>query len=250
MNMKLNIVIGTLIFLILNLSACDRKPASSQYLHVVFGEHETGTELYQTRVIVTPEFMRFDDGQGATDFVLFDRQKKVIYSITPETKQIMMIEDTATTIPPEPGLKLSNVKIDDMEDAPTLNGKKPGHYKFKAGEETCFETLSIAGFLPAYVEALQEFNRILAKDSMATLVSMPADLHNNCDLAKNTFAPSRHLQRGFPVRFWDANGFSSTLLNFEEDYAADKLLFELPADYVKLSVTQMRQNASASNVRP
>ncbi|MDH5407744.1 MAG: hypothetical protein OEY00_03950, partial [Gammaproteobacteria bacterium] len=69
-----------------------------------------------------------------------------------------------------------------------------------------------------------------------------------CDLAKDTFAPNRHLELGFPVRYWDKNGFVSTLVKYDEGYKADKLLFEIPADYFKMSVTQMRQKASSANV--
>ncbi|MDH5408689.1 MAG: hypothetical protein OEY00_08775, partial [Gammaproteobacteria bacterium] len=153
------------------LTACDQKPKVSENLQIIFGEKEQETEQYQTRVIVTPEFMRFDDGEGAHDFVLFDRKNKIIYSVTTETKQIMMVEDSKTDIPPQPGLKLNKDIIKDTDDYPTLAGKKPVHYKFKSGDEACFETLSIKGFLPAYVAALKEFNALLAKDSMATLIS-------------------------------------------------------------------------------
>ena len=223
------------------LAACDQKAnKASQSLLLTFGDREEGVDPYQTRVIITPEYMRFDDGEGATDFLLFDRSKKMIYSVVQSNKSITIISAQESSVNPPIDLKLNKKKIDDMHDAPSMEGVKPEHHVYLSGEQVCFEVLSVPGFLPAYVEAMQEFNTVLANDSAFTLNNLPADMHNGCSLAKSIFAPNRHLQAGFPIQMWGPDGTQSVLLDFKRNYQVDKTLFEIPSSYSRLNIQEIR----------
>lgn len=225
------------------LTACDQKASKvSQNLLLTFGDQEEGVDPYQTRIIITQDYMRFDDGEGATDYLLFDRTKKTIYSVTQETKSITVISAEQTNVKQPFDLKLTQKKIDDMQDAPSMEGVKPEHHVYMSGEQVCFEVLSVPGFLPAYVEAMQEFNTILANDSAFTLPNLPADMHNGCSLGKSIFAPNRHLKAGFPIQLWGPDGTQSVLLDFKRDYQADKTLFNIPASYSRLNIQEIRVN--------
>jgi len=227
------------------LAACDQSAnKASQNLLLMFGDQEEGVDPYQTRILVTPDFMRFDDGEGATDYLVFDRKQQTIYSIVQETKSITVISSAAVEVKPPFDLKLSHKKIDDMQDAPSMEGVKPQHHVFLSGEEVCFEVLSVAGFLPAYVAAMQEFNTVLANDSALTLSSLPADMHNGCNLAKGIFEPNRQFALGFPLQRWSPDGSSSVLIDFKKDYQADKTLFEIPASYSRLNIQEIRSKLS------
>lgn len=239
--MKFKVVV-VLLLLLGNMAACDRKSVS-QNLYVVFAEQEEGTDPSQSRALITTDFLRLDDGVGAGDFILFDRKKRVIYSVSHESRQIITIGISTLDVKSPIELKLGEMKLDDMQDFPTLEGKKTQHYSFKSGDEVCFETLSVQGFLPAYVTAMEAFNNILAKDSMVTLNNMPADMQNGCDLAKHTYAPNRHLKQGFPIRLWREGAYSTTLLDYKKDYQADKLLFELPTGYRQINITELRSGS-------
>jgi len=227
------------------LTACDRSAGkASQNLMLVFADQEEEVEPYQTRILLTPDFMRFDDGEGATDFLVFDRKQKTIYSVIQESKSVTVISSVPSDVKPPFELKLGRKQIDDMQDAPTMDGVKPQHHVFMSGEQICFEVLSVPGFLPAFVEAMQEFNTVLANDSIVTLNNLPADMQNGCSLAKNIFAPNRHFQVGFPVQQWGPDGSRSVLLDFKTDYQADKTLFEIPASYSRLNIQEIRANLS------
>lgn len=239
--MKLNVVLMILGAVLL--TACDKTAdEGSQNLMLMFGDQEPEVDPYQTRLIITPDFMRFDDGEGATDFLLFDRSKKAIYSVVQSNKSVTVITSDPREVKSPIELKLSNKTIDDMKDAPSMEGVKPVHHVYLSGEQVCFEVLSVPGFLPAYNRAMMEFNSVLANDAKLTLNSMPADMHNGCSLAKSVFAPNRHLQKGFPIQLWGPDGTQSVLLDFKRDYEADKTLFEIPASYSQLNIQELRQN--------
>lgn len=222
-------------------AACD-KPASkgSQNLLLVFGDQEEGEEPYKTRILVTPDKMRFDDGEGAGDYLIFDRRQKTIYSVVQESKSVTVISARPVDVKPPFDLKLSSKTIDDMQDAPAMGGVKPRHHVYLSGEQVCFEVLAVPGFLPAFVEAMQEFNTVLANDSAVTLNNLPADMQNGCSLAQSIFAPNRHFEAGFPLQQWSPDGSHSVLLDFKKDPPADKLLFELPAGYSRLNIQEIR----------
>ena len=233
------------IFSLMLLVGCDRPmDKTAQNLLLIFVDQEESVEPYKTRVIVTPDYMRFDYGEGAADFLLFDRKQKAIYSVIQESKSVTVITSEPQDIKPPFDLKLSNKRIHDLQDAPSMDGIKPQHHAYLAGEEVCFEVLSVPGFLPAYVQAMQEFNTILANDSATTLNSIPADMQDGCSLAKDIFAPNRHFQAGFPIQQWGADGTRTVLEEFKKDFQPDKTLFEIPAGYNRLNIQDIRSKLS------
>lgn len=235
-----------ILLLVMGMTAgCDNKPIS-QNLYLKFVELEPDTDPANLRVIVTADYLRMDDGEGSSNYILFDRKQQIVYSIARDTRQIISItkqEQKDVTAPFD--LKLAEAKLDDMPNVPLVGGKKPDHFQFKAGDKVCFETLSVKDMLPAYVQAMQEYNEVLANDSMVTLTNIPADLHEGCDLAKHTYAPNRHFKHGLPVMFWNEAGINISLVDYKEDYQADKLLFELPKDFQQFNITELRSRGPA-----
>ncbi|MDH5446543.1 MAG: hypothetical protein OEY52_13405 [Gammaproteobacteria bacterium] len=230
-----------LMMFIAAMAACDRSASKlSEPLMLVFGDKEEEVEPYQTRIIITPEFMRFDDGEGATDFVLLNRIEKKIYSVVQSNKTVTIIQSEDQDVKSPFDLKLSSKKIDDMQDAPSMEGIKPQHHVYMSGDQICFEVVTVPGFLPEYVQAMSEFNQILANDGKLTLNNMPADMQNGCSLAKTVFEPNRHLKDGFPVQLWGPDGTQSVLLDFKRNFEADKTLFEIPSSYESLNIMDIR----------
>ncbi len=206
-----------------------------------FVEFEKSVEPYATRLIVTKSYMRFDDGEGSEDFVLFDRPNHVIYSVNSSDATIMAVHEKQIQIQPPFDMELTHTKLDNLEDAPTIAGKQAEHYQFSANGERCYDVVAVQGLMPDVVMALREFGELLASDSKVTFNSLPADLQKPCDISMNTFAPGRHFDFGFPIQEWSMNGSGRSLLDFQVDYQADPALFVLPADYRRFSVQDFRE---------
>ena len=68
----------------------------------------------------------------------------------------------------------------------------------------------------------------LASEHKRLLSHVPADTHEVCDIARNVFAPDRHLRCGLPVQEWDQAGYRRALLDVDIDYPVDPGLFVLP----------------------
>lgn len=220
------------------LSGCEPKP---QDYRLVFIEQEPGVEPYQTRLIVTEEFMRFDDGEGSVDFVLFDRKKNMIFSTNSSEQTVMSVSAKNKEVNP-PFELIDTVKnLGTLKEAPKVQGKTPLHYQFMTNDKLCYEVVAVKDLMPDVVKGMQAFHKILQSDSKMTFHTIPDDMYDACNMSMNTFATARHLEYGFPIQEWTPDGTGRTLIDFNDKYQADKKLFELPKDYQLFSVQDFRE---------
>jgi hypothetical protein len=218
------------------LNACDKTPESQL---LVFEVTEQNIQPYHTRVIVTPERLRMDDGEGSKSYTLYDRKQHIARTVDTELRTILEMHPKSVQVEPPFALKYSVKDLGEMKDAPKIMGKIPKHYQDYANEQLCFDVITVAGLMPQAVQALQEFQQLLASDSAVTFNNMPADMQDPCSIAMDTFAPTRFLQHGFPIQQW-RSGYSRMLIDFKDHYQADPKLFELPAGYFTYTVQQIR----------
>lgn len=212
---------------------------------VVFMEQEEGVEPYQTRMIINNKFVRVDDGEGSKNFVLFDRANKVVYSVNPDEKSVMAIHEKKLKKGQvfEPPFKLTHsVKnMPEMKDSPKINGKSAKHYQLITNDEICYEVVAINGLMPEVVDALTDFHQHMATDSVVTFNNMPADMHDACDMTMTTFKPARQFQFGFPIQEWGKRNYARSLVDYNVEYKAKPELFQLPEDYKRYTVQELRE---------
>lgn len=234
--------ITALIFLAL-LTSCSTPPQGDTL--ILFMEKEKGVEPYQTRMIITKKFVRVDDGEGAKSFVLYDRNKKVVYSINPEEKTIMAVhekkQEKNAKVEPPFKLEHSFKEMPAMKDAPSIDGMQAKHYQLLTNNEVCYDVVAIKGLMPDAVTALTEFHKHMAADSLQTFNNIPADLHNACDMSMTTFAPARQFQFGFPIQEWGNREYVRFLIDYKTNYEAAPTLFDFPQDYKHYSVQELRE---------
>ncbi len=208
---------------------------------LVFSEYEKDVEPYQTRVIITDEYMRFDDGEAAPDFILFDRQANIIFSINSDEQTVMSVSLQTMKVVPPFELKQEVQKLDSMNDAPMIAEIKPQHYVFTTNQQHCYDVVAVDGLLKDALVATRAFNAIIASQNANTLQHLPADQQDPCELSRGIFSYNRHLQFGFPVQEWDNKGKGRALIDFRENVVLDKKLFVLPEGYKQFSVQDFRE---------
>ncbi len=211
-----------------------------------FSEYEQGSGKYPVKMTISKDFLRIDDTQEGKDFVLFDRQKKIIYSVSADNKQTIQINNKAVTIPSPIDLKLSEKELPMDKNAPLIAGKASRHHQFFVNKKLCYEMISVPGLMPDAVIAMQDFKQVLAGQQAETLRVIPGDLQEGCDLSRHTFYPKRYLQKGFPVMekamLQDdsktttpaAVSYSRVLINYSQKQVPDSR-FKLP-DYEILPI--------------
>ena len=230
-----------------SLQTADKQKTDATIIN--FSEYQPGSGQYAVKMTITDDYLRIDDSMNAKGFILFDRQKKIIYSVSDDNQQIVQINNQPVAIPSPIELKLSEKKLPVKKDAPLIEGKSSEHHQFFVNEKLCYEMISVPGLMPDAVTAMQNFKQVLAGQQAETLRVIPADLQEGCDLSQNTFYPKRYLQKGFPVmekglaqdqklpegdKLSAADGisYSRLLINYTQEPVSESL-FKLP-DYETL----------------
>lgn len=204
------------------------EPTATMVLYQVL---EPGFEPYSSRLIVTPRHLRMDDGDAGSNFVLFDRQRNIIHSVTHADRTVLEIHSRTVTAESPVKLDRKHVLVPTEEALPAIAGRTPQQYRLSVNGELCYETVAVAGLLEDVVAALTAFRTVLAGENARILAEVPADMQDPCDLALNTFVPGWSLQFGLPIQERDTQGKGQLLLDYSTEYPVEAGLFKLPKGY-------------------
>ena len=227
-------------------SACDKQadlPATAAQENTTrvsmlsYEEQEAGTDLYPVRVLVSPDFLRLDDGYAESDFVLLDRREKTIFSISHEGQSIMVIENSPNDAVLPTDIDLTVNRTPDKE-APMIAGNQPEHLQYLANGKTCFQSVTVSGVLETAVAAMTEYAELLADRQLNNMQAVPLNMQTPCFLSRYAYAPAWHLQYGLPLQEWDSSGYTKSLVDFSDDEVMPLTLFELPDGYARFSPGQ------------
>lgn len=231
-SMKLFIIFSVMVFQI----SCKQTGITGSEVH--FNEVDSGGSKQTTRMIVTKKYLRIDDGKTSNDFLLYDREKRVIYSTNSLDQRTLVINVIALST--KSPIKLEN-KIEKIPtDAPEIEGKKVIRLKLSTNNEVCYDLFAVEGFLPDVVAALKEYRLTLAGEQAVIINAIPKEMLQACDLANNIFYASRHLEHGFPLRLQETNGKFRELVEYRQDIKIDAALFKLPEGYENFTAEDMR----------
>ena len=222
------------IFTLFILSACANK---NNAIEIEFLEQEAEIPPYKTRMIITDNFLRIDDGPESKDFILFDRKARKISSISYENKRIFEIPFRKITLTKPKNLKWEHKEI-DAKNAPTIKDIVPTGHSFTANQQTCLQTMSAKGLLEKARIALVEYQTVLSGEHAANFAKTPEDQRSACGNALNIFHSTDSLKYGFPVIEWDSVGHRRQLSNYTENTTVSPELFKIPEGFESFSLHQ------------
>jgi len=217
-------------------AGCTQNKSDTVFL--LFNENEPGGQPYPVRMLVTQKFLRIEDGDGKSGFILFDRTGRKIYSVNNETRSTLVLEGRPVKLA-APKQFEHRAERDD-EKLPDVAGKSVTHYRLTTNGELCFDVYAADGLLPQAVAALREYHETLAAEQAVLQASVPAEFQSVCDLADYVFLPARYLAQGFPVRQVNRAGVTRQLTDYKIGVPVEAKLFELPPDYRQIAPAEMR----------
>jgi hypothetical protein len=234
--MKSTGIVGVLC-VIFSVAGCTSEPEPQVATLMLFDEQQPGTERYQSRMMLTRDHLRLDEGPEAGGFVLLERKAGRVLSVSTRDRSVLVIEPAALAVEP-PAVFAHRVERSE-ESFPAVDGKEVRHYRLFTNDTACCEVYAAAELLPDAVAALRQYYEVLAGEQSATEARMPAELRSVCDQADLIFAPGRFLAHGFPVRRVEHNGRQRQLVSFEQ-VPAQADWFAIPADYERFRLSEAR----------
>ena len=199
---------------------------------------DVDAQQYSSRLIVTPDFLRFDEGKDDSDFLLFDRKTKTIYNTSTQDETILVIHNQAVALPNKSDWE-HNVDTDNKK-SPSVGGKTVKHWVLLTNNVVCYDLYAAQDLLPEVTSALSEYRQVLATQQAEIYVSTLERKRDVCDLANNVYMPDRYLKHGFPVKYRDRDGRGEELVGYKEAVEVKPGLFKLPAGFKEYSISDMR----------
>ena len=170
--------------------AADMIALSQEMIALRYVDQDPGDPPYSTRILVTPDFMRMDGGEDDGDFVLMDRQRRLVMNVMRANKLAMRF--TPGTLPPKPaGWK---PQIDVREAARGTQA-----YRLMVKGAVCSEGVAARNAAPDAARAMAELKALLAITQYRVWKDSPREMQHDCDLANQVWETGMTLKLGLPL---------------------------------------------------
>jgi hypothetical protein len=204
---------------------------------ILFAEQEAGIDPYPVRILTSTDYVRIDDGYDESDYVLFDRRSRTLFSVSHDDHSVLEIRNHPFSGSLPADLTLTEIPFTDNE-APTIAGKQPLQFEYLANGASCYHTISVSGLLDEAVTGMAEYAMALGERQLDNMQSVPETMQTPCFLSRYVYAPGRHYTHGLPVQVWDDAGFYRSLTDFRSGETVRAALFDIPGDYERLLLGQ------------
>ena len=185
--------------------AVESLAASPTMIAVRYIDQDPGDPPYLTRILVTPDFMRLDDGTEGGDFVLLDRRQQKIINVMHGNQLAMVF--SAGKLPPKPaGWK----PVLDVKPAATGTQR----FSLTVKGVVCSEGVAARRAAPAAARAMAELKSVLGAMQYRVWKDSPSELQHDCDLANQVWESGATLELGLPL---EEREFTGRTRQFESE---------------------------------
>jgi len=182
-------------------------------------DQDPGDPPYLTRILVTADYLRMDDGNDGGDFVLLDRRQRQVINVMHGNNMAMMF--TPGTLPPKPaGWR---PRLDTRKAA---NGAR--RFSLTLKDVVCSEGVAAGRGAPDAARAMAELKAILAATQYRVWKDTPREMQHDCDLANQVWESGATLKLGLPLEEREFTG-RTRQLESETRQPLQPELFRVPA---------------------
>jgi len=208
-------------------------PVADKGFFLWLDEKLPDSESHRVRMMVNNRYLRMDDGQANSDYVLFDRAEGVIYSVVHGDHSIQVMggsKNTLTPLPAAPRWDETAEPSHVLMRSDTPNAVTAQHYTYSLNGAECYHVVTVEGLLPEVLAAWRAYKKTLA-GALAQTYDPAIDGADGCRSAAEILASQELIEHGFPLREWSTYGYSRFVQDYRWDVKLEPKLFELPADY-------------------
>lgn len=223
------------------LAAADiEKPSSAklqQVYELQYVEREPGVDDYNVTMLVSDRYIRLDEQGESSGFIIYDDEKKTIFSVSHHDKSILVINEFAfseTDMPAE-----VEVEYLQLADAPKVSGNNIYNYrvftKEKNVEETCMEIQLVENLLPDVSQIMKNYQMVISGQQVKMTDNKLTEMQTACFFADQIYNMGLYYDKGFPIQEWHSNERSRILSSYKKaDVSLDA--FMIPDDYNQFSI--------------
>jgi len=185
--------------------AADMTALRQEMIALRYVDQDPGDAPYLTRILVTPDFMRMDEGNDDGDFVLLDRRQQKVINVL-HGNQLAMVFSPGR-VPAKPaGWK----PVLDVQAAATGTRR----FSLTLNDVVCSEGVAARAAAPDAARAMAEMKAILAAMQYRVWKDSPSEIQHDCDLANLVWESGTTLELGLPL---EEREFTGRTRQFESE---------------------------------
>ncbi len=226
-----------------NLNQADIK--NQQVYQLSYIEREPGTDEYEVTMLVSDRYIRIDEPDEKSGYIIYDDKDKVIYSVSHFDKSVLVIKEypfSEGTSPVKVG-----VEYLQLDDAPSVSGKAIYNYRVfienenknmttdASEEKTCTEIQLVEGLLPEVSKILQNYQKVVSGQQVKMTNNKITEMQTDCYYADQIYNRGAYYEKGLPIQEWHSNERSRLLTGYDK-VLVDPGKFKVPANYRQFSV--------------
>jgi len=195
-------------------------------------ENQNAASPYLSRIMVSDDMLCMDEvGQGSLQgYLLFDRKQRLVLSIDPESRSVVVIGPLADETRDESAVTLE-IQSRPLDDAPLFVGKKPQQHAFHVQGKPCFKIVSIEGEMPRAMNALREMTSVLAERHRRIFRSAGDDFaQEDCKFLVDAYRPGIEYSKGFMLTLMNGRE-NRQLVEYKQSMQVNSDFFEEPLEY-------------------
>lgn len=198
---------------------------ASDMIALRYVDQDPGAAPYLTRILVTPDFLRMDDGHDGSDFILLDRRRKKVINVLRGSNMAMVF--TPGPLPAKPADWTSRLET-------RQKGHGTQHFSLSVKGVVCSEGVAARQAAPDAARAMSELKSVLAATQYRVWEESPRELQYDCDLANQVWDSGATLTLGLPL---EEREFSGRSRQFESEtrQPLQPELFRVPDGMAEIS---------------
>lgn len=197
---------------------------------LLWQEQEPGVEPYPSRMLVTPAYLRSDEGHADSDYLLFDRKTRQIFNVMHESRSVLVIDADQLPDSAGSGPKL-DIELREDPQAPRISGQAVRYFRVRHDGKLCAQATVVPNLLPEVTAAMRELRAVLTGRQYRDLYKTPTEYQTPCFLAAYIYSVDYPLSVGMPIQEAIAGGMKRVLMDYQEDTQMPRALFSVPTDY-------------------
>lgn len=200
-------------------------------------EREPGIDDYEVTMLVSDRYLRLDEVDEDSGFIIYDDEEKTIHSVSHHDQSVLVIKEHAFTKDDSP--VPYEIEYLQLADAPDVSGQKIFNYRVFTGkgdaEETCNEIQLVENLLPKVTALLANYQMVVSGQQVKMTDNKINDMQNACYFVDQIYNTGAYYKKGLPIQEWHSNERSRILISYKER-PLDPVKFNLPEKYRRYSM--------------
>lgn len=244
-HLSVNLITIFLFMVTVNISAKTEKENSAAALtsntqevyQLSYIQREPGLDDYEVTMLVSDRYLRIDEEDEDSGFIVYDDKEKTIYSVSHNDKSVLVIKHQSFSEKNSPAK--AQVEYLQLADAPPVSGKNVFNYRVYTGEgekeETCLEIQLVEGLLPGVCRILKNYQNVVSSQQVRMTNNKITKIQTPCYFVDQVYNEAKYFEKGLPIQEWHSND-SSKILSTYNKVTVNKDKFTVPEKYRQFSV--------------